>query len=99
MSDKEPQSKLAELLNYDTWPEADKEALLVRAGDIVLDASVTRLLMTLDDKQVSQLESHVDKLPEGEELLQYLLDTYQNFEKILEEEAVSFQEESARVMA
>lgn len=83
----------------DTMPAAEQNALFQQAGDVIIDASVGRLLIELSEDEVAEIEAVADKMDGDTELFSYLLHTYPRFATIVEEEisAVRAEAETAVV--
>jgi hypothetical protein len=97
----EPQinSELATLLGIDKMSEAEKNAFLERAGNIIIDASVGRLLLSLEPEQVTAIEAYIDAAPEGEDIFEHFLKTYPDFQSIVTEEVTAFQADAKTVLS
>jgi hypothetical protein len=96
----EPQinPELATLLGVDKMGEQEKETFLARAGSIIIEAAIGRLLLSLEPDQVSQIEAYTEAAPETEDIFEYLLKTYPTFESIVEEEAAAFKDEAVEIL-
>jgi hypothetical protein len=91
-------SKLAELLQIDSWSEAEREAFFIRSGQLIIDAAVNRLLVSLSEAEVAKLELYLDSHPELEDVISYVADTYPIFNELLAEEAAAFQVEAEQIV-
>ncbi len=90
--------KLNEILGVDKMPEEQRNAFSERVGDIVIDASVTKLLLSLDDADILKVSEYMDK-DSGEDIFVYLSKNFPEFEAILEEEIGLFQSEAVNIMS
>jgi hypothetical protein len=90
---------LASLLGTDSMSEKEKNEFLERAGSIIIDASVGRLLLTLDPEQITKVETYIDVAPETEDIFAYFLKTYPDFQSIVEEEVAAFQSDATEVLS
>lgn len=97
--EQEINSELAVLLGIDKMSDAEKDAFLERAGNIIIDASVGRLLLSLEPDQVAKIEAHVDAAPETEDIFEYFLKTYPDFQSIVEEEVAAFRADATEVLS
>ncbi len=96
MSENKEQT-LATLLGIDDMPEGQKEALLERVGNIIIDASVGNLLLTLNEEQVKKLDQYMSNVGEEDDIFAYLLRTYPDFQSIVEKEVAALQEEAEEI--
>ena len=97
--DNQETNKLAEILGLDKMPEGQKDELLKRVGDVVIDASVGRLLLTLNEEQVLQLNESLGELTEDKDVFALLLKKYPDFEHIVKEEIKALQDETEKVFS
>lgn len=65
----------------------DKLALLTELGDVVLEASILRLVGGLTSDQQEALEQFMETEPDPEALLKHIFSHHKDFERILTEEA------------
>lgn len=99
MQENETQSKLAKAFKIDEMPEAERDAFFARAGMIIIDAAVGRLLLSLNEVEVAKLELYFDTHEDVEDIMSYLLDTYPTFEDFLQEETLVLQSEAEKVIS
>ncbi|MCA9363196.1 hypothetical protein KC851_02660 [Candidatus Kaiserbacteria bacterium] len=98
MSEENQTNKIAELLGLEKMTPEQQEALLARFGSLILDSSLNRLLIKLDDAQVGELQDYMESLPETENILVALAEKYPNFEDIIKEETKALQDEVEKVL-
>lgn len=89
---------LSEKFDLNNIPSEQREVFLERTGGIIVDSALNRLLTTLSEGQVAQLDLYLVTNPEVEDVLSYLLQTYPDFMSIVEEEILAFQNEAAAVI-
>ncbi len=99
MQDNETQSKLVKAFKIDEMSVAERDAFMARAGMIIIDAAVGRLLLSLTEAEVAQLELYFDTHENVEDIMAYLIDTYPAFEGLLQEEAMALQAETEKVIS
>ena len=99
MQNNESQNKLAKAFKIDEMPEAEQDAFFARAGMIIIDAAVGRLLLSLSEAEVAQLELYFDTHENVEDIIKHLLETYPSFEDFLHEEAAALQAEAEKVIS
>ncbi len=92
------ESKLGDLFGIKEMSEAQKADFVERVGNIVMESAILRLLSTLDEKQVEELETKLVEDVEAEELFAHLLKNYPEFETIIAEEMAAFQNEAEQIM-
>jgi hypothetical protein len=98
MDNQNDQPNLRTLLRVDEMPEEQREIFLEEVGTVVIDSSVGRLLLTLEEAEVEKLQETLANLPEDQDIFAYLLTNYSNFEKIVEEEMNAFYKEAKRIV-
>lgn len=91
-------SKLAEVFELDKMPEVQREEFMSRVGNIVIDASLNRLLVDLSETEVEELQEYLEGKNEAEDPFSHLLKTYPKFESIVQEEITAFQAEAEAVV-
>ena len=89
---------LAAALQFDTWPEAEQIAFLAEFGAVVSQAAIARLLVSLDEAAVAELEAYLDQVTEETDVIAHLLETYPDFERFVNEEATALREEAEKVI-
>ena len=99
MQKDDSQNKLTEAFQLDKMSEAERDAFMVQAGGVIFDAAIGRLLLSLNEEEAKQFESYVDSIDDNTDLIKHLFETYQNFEKILQEEAGALKAEAERVVS
>lgn len=92
------QQNIVRILGIDQLPLEEQAAFLAEIGDVVFQSSLLRLVSTLSDEQQTALEQYLDTEPEPDVLLQYLLETYSDFENILETVVTEFKEDAVAVL-
>ncbi len=92
-------SRLGTLLKLDSWPVAEREAFLEKSGQLILDAAIARLLLSLNESELAQLELYFDSHDDVEDMIGYLSDSYPRFVDILGEEAAAFQAEAEQIIS
>ena len=92
-----PESKLAQIFNLSDMSKAELDVFMERAGSIVLDAAVGRLLLDLDESALEDLQAYLAQVDEETDVLSHLLQTYSNFENLLLEEATALREEGESI--
>ena len=92
-------SELAKLLGVDKMAPQEQDDFLARTGEIIINAAVGKLLLTLEDEQVKKLEEYIEKAPETEDVFAYFLKTYPEFESILEGEMEAFRNGTMEIMS
>lgn len=98
MNENEPANQLAAALQLETMSETEREAFLARAGTIVLDAALGRLLSGLDDAAVGDLQEHLESAGE-EDVITGLIEKYPIFAEYITEEAAALRGEATRVLS
>jgi hypothetical protein len=98
MSNQKITSKLSTAFKLDEMSESERDSFLNRAGNIIIDASLIRLLGELDEAEVQQLQAFLAGHGGEHDPFSYLFETYSQFETIMEEEIVAFQTEAESVV-
>lgn len=92
-------SRLATLLRLDSWSETERNVFLEKSGHLVLEASIGRLLLSLPETQLAQLELFLDSHENIDDIVGYLSDKYPLFVDVLGEEVVAFQAEVGQIVS
>lgn len=86
------------LLNLDKYPEAERNKVLEDIGQVVLDATLLRVMNEMPkDKQLA-FEHYLETNPEPEALFYHIVNHHQRFSEILDEEIAAFKEETVAVL-
>ena len=93
MSEIKDETTLATILGVDNMPEEQKNAFLERVGGVIIGGSIGRLVVTLEDEQISKLEDYLATVSNDDDIFAYLLRTYPDFQSIVEKEVDSMQSE------
>lgn len=99
MDNTHPNTKLSDALGLETMQPAARDAFLAQLGSVIIDAAVGRLLLSLSEDEVTELESYLSTTEDDNDLFEYLLKTYPNFEKLLQEEATALQTEAEQIVS
>ncbi|MEY3784550.1 MAG: hypothetical protein RLZZ230_872 [Candidatus Parcubacteria bacterium] len=98
METEELPQRVATILGVEKMTKDEQQAFLDRVGMLIIDSSINRLLLTLNEEEVSQLEKYVTADSEVKDTFSGLLDLYPQLESIVQEEAIAFQTETVEVM-
>ena len=77
--------------------EEEFNNMMEQAGSLILDAAVGRLLLSLDDKAVEELQDYLEGVGENDDVLAHLKQTYPEFNSIISEEALALQNEGKEI--
>lgn len=89
---------LNEALQVDDMTEAERDEFLNRAGAVVIDAAVSRLLVSLSESEAAQLELYLGSHEHIEDIFGYLIKTYPTFEEYLAAEIVNLKNEALEIV-
>jgi hypothetical protein len=98
MESQESQSKLVEILKFDTWSQEEQRAFLERTGQVVFESAITRLISSLSQAEAAELEQKINSWSEEDDLFAYLIETYSEFKTMLEEESEALRTEAEEVL-
>jgi hypothetical protein len=98
MSNQNDEKTLESLLGLDNVPAGQKEAFLEKIGSLVIDSSVSRLLLSLEESEVEKINLAIEQISSEQDMFAYLLETYPGFEKIVLEEMRAFQAEARELV-
>lgn len=85
---------IADVCQLEQMTEAEQQSFFARLSTVILDAALSRLLVSLDEPAVARLQEYLEGAGETEDVLGYLLKEYPDFETFLTEEATALQEEA-----
>ncbi len=85
---------LANLLGIEDMPEGQKEEVLERVGNIIIEASVGNLLLSLNEEDLKKLEQYLESVSENDDVFGYLLRKYPDFQSIVEREVEALRSEA-----
>ena len=77
-----------------TLSEAETAEVLTDIGSLIFEASLGRLLLTLNEEQLSELGDYLEENDEPEKLAEYLVEHYPTFQQMIEEEATALEEKA-----
>ena len=89
---------ITKTLGLDSLSDEQQAAFLSNVGSIVLESSLLHLVESFDEQQQESLQYYLDTNPTPDALMEHLLKHYKKFEKILEEEIISFKEDALTVL-
>lgn len=92
------QKNLEDLFGTKEMSEAQRDDFMERVGNIVMEAAVLRLLASLKEEQIEELETHLVDESSPEVLLEYLLSNYPDFSGMIEEEINAFRSEAEEIL-
>ncbi len=98
MAPTELSQRVAAILGVEEMTESEQKTFIERTIPVIIEASLNRLLVTFEEEEIPKLEAYLDTDPKVEDILEYLLETYPEFEAILQEEIIALQEEIVEVM-
>jgi hypothetical protein len=84
---------LMELMGLDRLSEERQSEVMERFGALVIEGSIGQLLVSLSEEKTKEIEEYANNLPEGEDVFEYLLKTYPDFEPIVKEQIEALGEE------
>ena len=90
--------RLAELFGMEKMNLQQQEAFFKKTGDLLIDATITKLLLTLTEEEMLQIKIDMDEDPDMEDPFSYFLDNFPQFEGIVREQVAVLQDEIAAVM-
>jgi hypothetical protein len=93
------QNKLSQAFPLEEMSETERDAFLERVGSVIIDSAVGRLLLSLTEAQVANLELHLESNSDTSDVFAYLLNEYPNFEKLVEEEVVALRTEAVTIVS
>ncbi len=99
MNELTQKSRLVTLLKLDSWPAAERAVFLEKSGHLLLEASIGRLLLLLQEAELAQLELYLDSHENIDDMVGYLSDRYPLFVDILSEEAVALEKEAEQTFS
>lgn len=93
MSDKKQELNLDSLLQMDEMSEVQREVFLEKVGGIIIEASVGKLLMSLEVEKADELEKYLKTILPDEDVFAFLLRKYPDFQSIVEGEIAALKEQ------
>lgn len=99
MSDQELLEKdISELIGINDAPAAERDDMLVRIGELILEAVILRVIADLSEENTAALEAYLQTDPEPEALLLKLEEFSPNIDTLFGEEVLAFKRECVAVM-
>lgn len=86
-------------LELDKLSETEKEETILRIGGIIYQNVLMRVLETMSDQDQNEFEKLLDKNAEAQEIFSFLNTKVENFEKIINEEALKFRNQTSNIMS
>lgn len=91
--------KIMRLLQLGNLPEEQGMDFFERVSGVVFESALNRLLLSLTNDKVAELELYLDTHGDSVNLFAYLTDRYPIFEVYLEEEVRAVQQEVLDIMS
>jgi len=85
-------------LQIDDMPEAERDEFMKRTGEVIIDATITRLLVSLSESDVARLELYLGSHEHIEDIFGYLMETFPIFEEYLVEEIANLKNEALEIV-
>ncbi|MCA9356926.1 hypothetical protein H6784_00660 [Candidatus Nomurabacteria bacterium] len=98
MTDIKPEHNLAEILGINKLPENEQVEQIEKVGMMIINAAVGRLLVSLDESEVKELEDFLATSTGTEDVFQYLLETYPQFEGHVQDEVTGLYSEAEQIL-
>jgi len=92
-------NNIIQALNIENLPETEREDIILRVGTLIYQNVLMRVLETMPDKDQDAFEKMLDNNAQPEEIFAFLKNHVQNFEKIVEEEAIKFKDKASGIMS
>lgn len=96
-NDKLP-DRIADILGVAEMSAQEQEQFWEEVGDIIAEACITRLLLTLTEEDMLHIKLSIEDNFRKVGIFEFLLDTYPHFEKIVREEVFALQTETLSVI-
>jgi hypothetical protein len=89
-------NKVGEVLGLDKMSPEQRDSFLEKTGTVIIDSAIGRLLSSLEEEKISELESKLEAI-EDDKVFDYLLETYPELEQIIKEESEALRSEAEGV--
>jgi hypothetical protein len=89
---------IAEILGVQDMNVQQQEAFFAKVGGVLLDSVITRLLLTLTEEEMLQINLDLDVKENDDDPFSYFLNTFPQFEGIVREEVAALQAETIEIM-
>jgi hypothetical protein len=87
------QKSIVDILGLEALPPHEQEAYLDEVGSTILETSLVRFMSTLSPEAQHALEAYIETKPEPEVLMTHMLEHYKDFEAIISEAVLEYQED------
>ncbi len=92
------QKNIWDSLEIENVPENEKAVLLKDVADIVIHATLARIVEDMDEKEIEQMQAFLENEPDLETLFTRLDETSSQFAVFLEEEIVRVKEDMVAIL-
>jgi len=84
---------ILELIGVSNLSENQQNEVLEKFGNLIIEASIGQLLLELPPEKVTELQTYIDNVGEEEDIFAYLLQTFPDFQSIVEKQVAALKTE------
>ena len=92
------EKNIIEILGLENLPREEAEEILIRAGTVIYENVLLRVMETMTEKDQDDFEKILDAEGKPEEIFSFLKERVKDFEKIVKEEAEKFKNKTSNIM-
>ncbi len=92
------QKNIETVLELGNFPPEKQEEILLRVGAIIYQNVLMRVMETMTDQNQDEFEKLLDNNASPQDIFSFLKKNVENFEKIIEEEALKFKNKAVSIM-
>jgi len=89
---------ITNVLDLSNLPPEKQQEMILKVGELIYQNVLLRVLETMPEKDQDEFEKLLDNKAAPEELFGFLKEKVENFEQIIEEEALKFKDKTSNIM-
>lgn len=92
------QKNITNVLELEKLPLEERQEIILRVGALIYQNVLMRVMEIMTEKDQDEFEKLLDKNAGPEDIFAFLKEKINDFEKIIEEEAIKFKDKSSSIM-
>lgn len=93
------QNNIKNALELDKLPPEEAQEIILRVGALIYQNVLMRVMEIMTETDQDEFEKLLDNDGKADEIFSFLKQKVENFEKIIEEEAIKFRDKASNIMS
>ncbi len=90
---------ITNVLEIDALPIEEQQEIILSVGTLIYQNVLMRIMETIAEEEQNEFEKLLDNNAGPDEVFSFFKNRVENFESIIEEEALKFKEKSSNIMS